>query len=109
MVPCRPRTESPRVSVETVAPPHLQIIWTIREVSTTTGGPTVGGTARTRKLFTTAVLDEVHVRDGRVVEATDMERFHLLFCVPTVKWDDVVEVGRHDKNHSPVLVIPRST
>ena len=45
---------------------------------------------RTRKLFNTAVLDQVHVRDGHVVEAGYKEPFDLLFTVPKFEYDDVV-------------------
>jgi hypothetical protein len=45
---------------------------------------------RTRRLFNTAILDEVHVRDGHVVEAAYKEPFDLLFCVPKFEYDDVV-------------------
>jgi site-specific DNA recombinase len=45
---------------------------------------------RTRKLFNTAVLDQVHVRDGHVVEAGYKEPFDLLFSVPKFEYDDVV-------------------
>jgi site-specific DNA recombinase len=47
---------------------------------------------RTRKLFNTAVLDQVQVRDGHVVEAGYKEPFDLLFSVPKFEYDDVVEV-----------------
>ncbi len=46
---------------------------------------------RTRRLLNAAVLDEVHVRDGHVVEATCKEPFDLLFAVPTFGYGEVVE------------------
>jgi hypothetical protein len=49
------------------------------------------GGARTRRLFNAAVLDEVHVRDGHVVEATYKEPFDLLFSSPKFEYSDVVE------------------
>jgi hypothetical protein len=48
------------------------------------------GSDRTRRLFNTAVLDEVHVREGHVVEAAYKEPFDLLFSVPKFEYDDVV-------------------
>jgi site-specific DNA recombinase len=48
------------------------------------------GGDRTRRLFNAAVLDEVHVRDGHVVEAAYKEPFDLLFSVPKFEYDDVV-------------------
>ena len=41
---------------------------------------------RTRRLLNAAVLDEVHVRDGHVVEATYKEPFDLLFSSPKFEW-----------------------
>jgi hypothetical protein len=40
------------------------------------------GGDRTRRLSNAAVLDEVHVRDGQVVEAAYKEPFDLLFSSP---------------------------
>ena len=63
---------------------------------TADGRPTRCATAyrrggyRTRRLFNAAVLDEVHVRDGHVVEAAYKEPFDLLFSVPKFEYDDVV-------------------
>jgi site-specific DNA recombinase len=51
------------------------------------------GGDRTRRLFNTAVLDEVNVRDGHVVEAAYKEPFDLLFAVPKFEYDDVVGRG----------------
>ena len=48
------------------------------------------GSDRTRKLFNAAVLDEVHVRDGQVVEATYKEPFDLLFSSPKFEYGDAV-------------------
>ena len=48
------------------------------------------GSDRTRKLFNTAVLDDVRVRDGHVAEAAYKEPFDLLFIVPKFEYDDVV-------------------
>ena len=48
------------------------------------------GGDRTRRLFNAAVLDEVHVRDGHVVEAAYKEPFDLLFSSPKFEYDDVV-------------------
>ncbi len=48
------------------------------------------GSDRTRKLFNAAVLDEVHVRDGHVVEATYKEPFDQLFSSPKFEYGDVV-------------------
>ena len=45
---------------------------------------------RTRRLFNAAVLDEVHVRNGHIVEAAYKEPFDLLFAVPKFEYDDVV-------------------
>ncbi len=45
---------------------------------------------RTRRLLNAAVLDEVHVRDGHVVDAAYKEPFDLLFAVPKFEYDDVV-------------------
>jgi hypothetical protein len=38
------------------------------------------------------VRNEVHVRNGYVVEETNKEPLDLLFAVPQFKYDDVVEV-----------------
>ncbi|MGH9109872.1 MAG: hypothetical protein ACRDY3_10505, partial [Acidimicrobiales bacterium] len=50
---------------------------------------------RTRRLLNAAVLDEVHVRDGHVVEAAykDKEPFDLLFSSPKFEYGDVVGRG----------------
>ena len=48
------------------------------------------GSDRTRKRFNTAVLHEVHVRDGHVETATYKEPFDALFCVPKFEYRDVV-------------------
>jgi site-specific DNA recombinase len=48
------------------------------------------GGDRTRRLFNAAVLDEVHVRGGHVVEAAYKEPFDRLFAVPKFEYDDVV-------------------
>ncbi len=48
------------------------------------------GSDRTRRLFNTAVLDDVRVRNGHVVEAAYKEPFDLLFPVPKFEYDDVV-------------------
>ena len=48
------------------------------------------GSDRTRRLFNAAVLDDVRVRDGHVVEAAYKEPFDLLFSVPKFEYDDVV-------------------
>jgi site-specific DNA recombinase len=48
------------------------------------------GGDRTRRLFNAAVLDEVHVRNGHIVEAAYKEPFDLLFAVPKFEYDDVV-------------------
>ncbi len=53
---------------------------------------------RTRKLFNTAVIDQVQVRDGHVVEAGYKEPFDLLFSVPKFEYDVVVEVLRRYSN-----------
>ncbi|MDA8386662.1 MAG: hypothetical protein M0Z88_10460 [Actinomycetota bacterium] len=45
---------------------------------------------RTRKLFNAAVLNEVHVRDGHVVDAAYEEPFDLLFSSPKFGYGDVV-------------------
>jgi len=50
---------------------------------------------RTRKLLNNAVLDEIHVRDGHVVEVAYKEPFDLLFSVPKFEYGDVV-----DRRHS---------
>jgi len=55
---------------------------------------------RTRKLFNAAVLDQVHVRDGHLVEAGYKEPFDLLFSVPKFEYDDVVG-RRHSYSNSP--------
>jgi hypothetical protein len=41
------------------------------------------GGDRTRRLFNTAILDEVHVRDGHVGEVAYKEPFDLLFSMPS--------------------------
>ena len=46
---------------------------------------------RARRLLNAAVLDEVHVRDGHVVEAAYKELFDLLFSSPKFEYGDVVE------------------
>ena len=51
------------------------------------------GGDRTRRLFNAAVLDEVHVRDGHVVEAAYKEPFDVLFSLPKFEYDDVVGRG----------------
>ena len=48
------------------------------------------GGDRTRKLFNAAVLDEVHVRDGHVIDAAYKEPFDLLFSSPKFEYGDVV-------------------
>jgi site-specific DNA recombinase len=48
------------------------------------------GGDRTRRLFNAAVLDDVRVRDGHVVETAYKEPFDLLFAVPKFEYDDVV-------------------
>ena len=45
---------------------------------------------RTRRLLNAAVLDEVHVRAGHVVEPTYKEPFDLLFSSPKFEYGDVV-------------------
>jgi len=61
------------------------------------------GGDRTRRLFNAAVLDEVHVRDGHVVEAAYKEPFDLLFSVPKFEYDDVVDLGGPNTNRAPVV------
>ena len=61
------------------------------------------GSDRTGRLFNTAVLDEVHVRDGHVVEAAYKEPFDLLFAVPKFEYDDVVEVSGQHTNRFVVV------
>ena len=51
------------------------------------------GSDRTRRLFNAAVLEDVRLRDGHVVEAAYKEPFDLLFSVPKFEYDDVVEVS----------------
>ena len=46
---------------------------------------------RARRLLNAAVLDEVHVRDGHVVEAAYKELFDLLFSSLKFEYGDVVE------------------
>ena len=59
------------------------------------------GSDRTRRLLNTAVLDDVRVRDGHVVEAAHKEPFDLLFSVPKIEYDDVVvEVVPRKANHA---------
>ena len=53
---------------------------------------------RTRRLLNAAVLDEVHVRDGHVVDAAYKEPFDLLFSSPGFEYGDVVEVSGQHKN-----------
>ena len=48
------------------------------------------GSDRTRKLFNAAVLDQVHVRDGHVVDAAYKEPFDLLFSSPKFEYGDLV-------------------
>ena len=48
------------------------------------------GGDRTRRLLNFAVLDEVHVRDGHVVDAACKEPFDLLFSSPKFEYGDVV-------------------
>jgi site-specific DNA recombinase len=48
---------------------------------------------RTRRLFNAAVIDQVQVRDGHVVEAGYKEPFDLLFSVPKFEYGDLVEVS----------------
>ncbi|MGH9086718.1 MAG: recombinase family protein [Acidimicrobiales bacterium] len=48
------------------------------------------GSDRTRRLFNAAVLDQVNVRDGHVVETTYQEPFDFLFSVPKFEYDDLV-------------------
>jgi site-specific DNA recombinase len=48
------------------------------------------GSDRIRRLFNAAVLEDVRVRDGHVVEAAYREPFDLLFSVPKFEYDDVV-------------------
>ena len=49
------------------------------------------GGDRTRRLFNAAVLDEVHVREGHVVEAAYKETY-LLFTMPKLEYHAVVVV-----------------
>ena len=49
---------------------------------------------RTRRLFNTAVIDEIRVRDGHVVDAAYKEPFDLLFSLPQFEYDDVVRSSR---------------
>jgi hypothetical protein len=42
------------------------------------------------------VLDEVHVRDGHVVEAAYKEPFDLLFSVPQFEYGDVRRLSLSD-------------
>jgi hypothetical protein len=44
-----------------------------------------------RKEFNTAVLEEVLVRDGHVVNAAYQAPFDLLFAMPKFEYEDVVE------------------
>ena len=48
------------------------------------------GSDRTHRLFNTAVLEQVQVRDGHVVDAAYKEPFDLLFPVPKFEYGDVV-------------------
>jgi len=48
------------------------------------------GGDRTRRLFNTAILDEVHVRGGHVVDAAYKEPFDLLFSSPKFEYGDLV-------------------
>ena len=48
-----------------------------------------------RKEFNTAVLEEVLVRDGHVVNAAYQAPFDLLFAMPKFEYEDVVEVTSH--------------
>ncbi len=50
------------------------------------------GSDRTRRLFNAAVLEDVRVRGGHIVEAAYKEPFDLLFSVPKFEYDDVVEL-----------------
>jgi hypothetical protein len=59
------------------------------------------GGDRTRRLFNAAVLDQVHVRDGHVIEAAYKEPFDLLFSVPKFEYDDVVDLRREFSNSVP--------
>ncbi len=49
---------------------------------------------RTRRLLNTALFDEVHVRDGSVVEAAEVVPLELLFSAPKVEWDDLERSSR---------------
>ena len=60
------------------------------------------GSDRTRRLFNAAVLEDVHVRDGHVVEAAYKEPFDLLFSVPKFEYDDVVGAGGLEPSTSAV-------
>jgi site-specific DNA recombinase len=60
--------------------------------STRCGAAYRRGSDRARRLFNAAVLDDVRVRDGHVVEAAYKEPFDLLFSVPKFEFDDVVEL-----------------
>jgi len=48
------------------------------------------GSDQTRRMFNAAVLEDVRVRDGHVVEAAYKEPFDVLFSVPKFEYDDVV-------------------
>ena len=61
------------------------------------------GGDRTRRLFNAAVLDEVHVRDGHVVEAAYKEPFDLLFSSPKFEYDDVVVLTCHYTHTRPLV------
>ena len=45
---------------------------------------------RTRRLLSAAVFDDVHFRDGHVVDAAYKDPFDLLFAVPKFEYGDVV-------------------
>ena len=47
---------------------------------------------RTRRLLNTALIDQVHVRDGHIIEAAYKEPFELLFSSPKFEYGDLVEV-----------------
>jgi hypothetical protein len=56
------------------------------------------GRDRARRLFNAAVLEDVRVRDGHVVEAAYKEPVDLLFAVPKFAYGDLVGPVEHNTN-----------
>ena len=69
------------------------VIGTALRFATSCAGTYQRADNRTRKLFNSAVLESVRVREGHVTEAKYQEPFDVLFGAPKFEYGDVVEVS----------------